>query len=63
MRTIKKGRIFLKKFTDFIINKRYFILVLFIILTIVSGILATKVKINHDISKYLPDTYGKGVFG
>ena len=56
MRTIKKGRIFLKKFTDFIINKRYFILVIFIILTIVSGIFATKVKINHDISKYLPDT-------
>ena len=46
----------MKKFTDFIINKRYFILVLFIILTIVSGIFATKVKINHDISKYLPDT-------
>ena len=46
----------MKKFTDFIINKRYFILVLFIILTIVSGFFATKVKINHDISKYLPDT-------
>ena len=46
----------MKKFTDFIINKRYFILVLFIILTIFSGILASKVKINHDISKYLPDT-------
>lgn len=46
----------MKKFTDFIINNRYFILVLFIILTIVSGILASKVKINHDIAKYLPDT-------
>ncbi len=46
----------MKKITDFIINKRHFILVLFIILTIISAILSSKVKINHDISKYLPDT-------
>ena len=46
----------MRKITDFIINKRHLILFLFIILTIVSGIVSTKVKINHDISKYLPDT-------
>ena len=46
----------MRKITDFIINKRYLILCLFIILTIISGILSTKVKVNHDISKYLPDT-------
>ena len=45
----------MRKITDFIINKRYFILVLFIILTIVSAVLSTKVKINYDIAKYLPD--------
>ena len=46
----------MKKITDFIINKRYFILFLFIILTIVSAIGSSKVKINHDIAEYLPDT-------
>ena len=46
----------MRKITDFIINKRYFVLSLFIVLTIISGALSTKVKINHDISKYLPDT-------
>ena len=46
----------MRKITDFIINKRYFILSLFIILTIISAILSQKVKINYDISKYLPDT-------
>ncbi len=46
----------MRKITDFIINKRHFILILFIILTIISGILSTKVKINYDIAKYLPDT-------
>ncbi len=46
----------MKKFTDFIINKRYLILVLFIILTIISAVLSSKVKINYDIAEYLPDT-------
>ncbi len=46
----------MRKITDFIINKRHFILVIFIILTIISAILSSKVKINHDIAEYLPDT-------
>ncbi len=46
----------MRKITDFIINKRHFILILFIILTIISAIESSKVKINYDISKYLPDT-------
>ncbi len=46
----------MKKISDFIVNKRYFILVLFIVLTIISAILSSNVKINHDIAKYLPDT-------
>ncbi len=46
----------MKKITDFIINKRHFILALFIILTIISSVLSTKVKINYDITKYLPNT-------
>ena len=52
----RKEVIILRKITDFIINKRHFILILFIIFTIISGILSSKVKINHDIAKYLPDT-------
>ncbi len=51
-----KGWIYLRKVTEFIVNKRHFILILFIILTIISGIYSAKVNINHDISKYLPDT-------
>ena len=46
----------MRKITDFVINKRHFILILFIILTIIAGVLSTKVKINHDIAKYLPST-------
>lgn len=46
----------MKKITDFIINKRYWILGLFIILLIISAILSSKVNINYDISKYLPNT-------
>ena len=56
MQPKKKGMIYLRKITDFIINKRHFILILFIILTIISAILSSKVEINHDIAKYLPDT-------
>ena len=46
----------LRKITDFIINKRIFILILFIILAVVSAILSTKVVVNYDMSKYLPST-------
>ena len=46
----------MKKITDFIINKRYFILVIFIILAVYAGFLSTKVKTNYDIAKYLPAT-------
>lgn len=46
----------MKKFTDFIINKRHFILVLFVILSIISVILSRKVNINYDIAEYLPST-------
>jgi len=44
----------MKKITNFIINKRHSILVVFIILTILSCFLATKVEINGDLTKYLP---------
>ena len=46
----------MRKITDFIINKRHFILTLFIILTVIAAIVSTKVKINHDMAEYLPDT-------
>lgn len=46
----------MKKFTDFIINKRHIILILFIILSIISVILSQKVNINYDIAQYLPST-------
>ena len=46
----------MKKFTDFIVNKRYLILFIFIILVIISAIFSSKVNINYDITKYLPNT-------
>ena len=45
----------MKKITDFIIDKRNFILILFIIFTIISALMINKVKINSDIAKYLPN--------
>ena len=44
----------MKKITDFIVDKRYFILGLFIIFTITCFFLSSNVKINYDIAKYLP---------
>ncbi len=46
----------MKKLTNFIVDQRYFILAVFLILTIISAGLSSHVKINHDISKYLPTT-------
>lgn len=46
----------MKKITDFIVNNRYIILVLFIILAVVSIFVSKYVNINYDISKYLPNT-------
>lgn len=46
----------MRKFTDFIVNRRHIILILFIVLSIVSAILSQKVNINYDIAEYLPST-------
>jgi predicted RND superfamily exporter protein len=45
-----------KKLADFIVDKRNVIIVLFIILSIICAILSQKVKINDDITKYLPSS-------
>ncbi|MGN1301754.1 MAG: MMPL family transporter, partial [Clostridia bacterium] len=46
----------MRKFTDFIVNKRHFILILFIVFSVISVILSKKVNINYDIAEYLPST-------
>lgn len=46
----------MKKITNFIVEKRYYILVSFIIISLISLYIGTKVTINNDISKYLPNT-------
>ena len=46
----------MRKITDFIVNKRNIILVIFVILTGVCLYTSTKVNINSDIAKYLPAT-------
>lgn len=46
----------MRKITDFIVDKRNYILTIFIIISAVCLFLATKVNINDDIAKYLPST-------
>lgn len=46
----------MKKITDFIVDKRYLILALFIIFSVVAAVLSKRVNINYDIAKYLPNT-------
>ena len=44
----------MKKITNFIVDKRYFILTIFIIFTVFALFLSDNVKINYDIARYLP---------
>ncbi len=57
----------MRRITNFIVEKRYFFLGLFILLAGVCLFLATKVNINEDIMKYLPVTsetkIGKDIMG
>ncbi len=46
----------MKKITDFIVSKRYVILIFFLFLSIVSFGVSNYVKINHDMTKYLPNS-------
>ena len=46
----------MRKVTDFIIEKRNYVLTIFIILSVVSLYLSTKVNINYDLTEYLPST-------
>ena len=44
----------MQKVTDFIVNHCYIIFVVFLVLTGICGVLATKVHINKDIYSYMP---------
>ena len=46
----------MKKISNFVVNSRYFILIIFLILTVLSLMIYNKVNINYDISKYLPSS-------
>lgn len=46
----------MKKLTNFIVDKRYYILGVVILLTIFCIFLSNDVKINNDMAKYLPNT-------
>lgn len=46
----------MKKITDFIVEHRNAILILFIVLSGISLYVSTKVNINYDIAEYLPET-------
>lgn len=45
----------MKKVADFIVEKYKFVMIIFVILTIIAAICSTKVTINTDLTKYLPD--------
>ena len=49
------GGVSVKRLTNFIVNKRIFILIAVLILTVVSVFLIPKVNVNSDMTKYLPD--------
>lgn len=46
----------MKKITNFIVEQRNIILIIFLILSGISLFLSTKVNINYDIAEYLPST-------
>lgn len=46
----------MKKITNFIVEKKNFVLILMVLITLVSAFLITKVNINQDMTKYLPDS-------
>lgn len=48
----------MKRISNFIVEKRYFILAVMLVIAIGSGILTQKVNINSDMTKYLPDNSG-----
>lgn len=45
----------MKKTADFIVNKRYIVLILVLVIGVICGGLAMKVDVNSDLTKYLPD--------
>ena len=46
---------FMKKIAAFLVDKRFFLLGIVLCLTVVCGIFTFQVKINTDMTKYLPD--------
>lgn len=47
----------MKKISDFIVSKRYWILGIALCLTLVCGFLSQQVEVNSDMTKYLPDDF------
>ena len=46
----------MKRLTDLIVKKRTVILIVMLVLTAVCGLLIPRVKVNSDMTKYLPDS-------
>lgn len=47
----------MKSIADFIVSKRYIVLIAMVIISIVCAILSLKVSVNADLTKYLPDDF------
>ena len=53
----------MKKLADFLVNKRYILLTVMLVLAVVCGILAATIKTNRDMTKYCRKTqYAAGAF-
>ena len=46
----------MKKISNFIVKFRYFLLIFFIALAGISLVVSQNVKVNHDITKYMPES-------
>lgn len=45
----------MKRLAEFVVNKRIYFLVFFMIVTVISAVLVPMVKVNYDNTKYLPE--------
>ena len=51
-----KGADTMRRFSNFIVERRYFVLVLMLAVTAVCGLMIPQVEINGDMTRYLSDS-------
>src|SRR5699024_10950614 len=51
-----RGLIFMQKVTEFLVKRRYWFLAVMMVAAVICGLLAFRVPINTDMTKYLADS-------